>query len=250
MMRFYVPFAAAAFAGSAAFAAGPAPVAVEPEIYVAPAPAFSWAGFYAGAGLGYGSTNYNLSGEYADGPDSIAIELPELGGRGGLASLQAGYNFMLSDTMVAGIQLDGTYSAINNTTAANLVIDGDTLDAEYRLAPRTMLTIAGRLGYLPTPDTMIYGLLGYTRANYRGVLEVDVNGVNVLDDSYSFSRNGAAIGMGIETRVSSNATLALEYRYNHMQRYSFIDETFEEESLEIGFDPSIQTIRAMLNFHF
>ncbi|MCC5993113.1 MAG: porin family protein [Rhodobacteraceae bacterium] len=260
MMRFSVTLAAAAFVGSAAFAAGPRPVAVEPGVYHAPAPVsgFNWEGFYAGASLGYGSTNYDPSINWSDPsiPAALGIDLPDLGGRGGLGSLQAGYNFMLSDNMVAGIQLDGTFSAINNTTGLNLMLGPNEIDFEYRIAPRTMYTIAGRLGYLTNPDTMVYGLLGYTRANFRGswdLLATDGVDTFTADGSYSFALNGAAIGMGIETRLSNNMTLGLEYRYNHMQRYSFIDQDgvfTPDDNLEIGFDTSVQTIRAGLNFHF
>ena len=248
MKRFATVVAIAAFSGSAALANGITMVPPDPVPYTPPAPAFSWGGLYGGASLGYGSTNYNPTLDINVGMINLGLQMPDLGGRGALGGLQLGYNFMLSDNMVAGIQLDGVMTGINNTTAFNVGVGPFGVNAEYNLAPRSMITLAGRLGFLPTPDTMVYGLLGYTHANYRGALNVSVTPVpgTIVDESYTFNRNGVAVGLGIETRIGSNTTLGLEYRYNHMQRYSFI----EGPPVDLGFDPSVQTVRAVLNYHF
>ncbi|MFN4099205.1 MAG: outer membrane protein [Pararhodobacter sp.] len=240
---------ALALSATAALASGPS---VPPQVYVQPQVAMasaSWTGFYAGAALGYGSTNYDLSGTYDDPPFSADLNLPDLGGQGGLFGLQAGYNHQFSDRMVLGLQLDGAVTGMKNSSSLSLTDGVDSINLSYDLSPRTMYTLAGRIGYLATPDTMIYGLLGYTRASFRG--ELDATDIGLGSASYSFSRNGVAVGMGIETRVARNTTLGVEYRYNHMQRYSFYDgPLFGGDNLEVGFNTSIHTARVSLNVHF
>jgi len=241
---------AIALSATGAFASGPS---VPPQVHVQPPVALattSWTGFYAGAALGYGSTNYDLGGSYSNPPISASLNLPDLGGQGGLFSLQGGYNYQVSDRMVLGLQLDGALTGITNDTSLSVTDGVDTLTASYELRPRRMYTFAGRVGYLASPDTMIYGLLGYTRASFAGDLDASINGTSIFSDSYSFSLNGVAVGMGMETRLSRNTTLGVEYRYNHMRRYSFYDGPALGGDLEVGFDTAIHTARVFLNVHF
>jgi len=252
MKKLSMATAALMMGSTAAFAAGPAMITAERDVYMpaTPAPSFNWGGLYGGASLGYGSSNYDLSASYDNPPTSVGITLPDLGGRGALGGLQIGYNFQLSDTLVAGLQLDGTFTGINNTTALSFTDGANTLTGDYTHTPRTMLTLGGRLGWLSTPDTMIYGTLGYTRGSFRGSYDVSVNGTPALNDSYSYNLNGVSVGMGIETRVARNATVGLEYRYTQFQRYSFYDGPALGGNLEAGFDSSVQSIRASYNLHF
>ncbi len=217
-------------------------------------PAFSWDGFYAGGSLGFGSSNYDISATYTDPgaapPAFASINLPDLGGQGPLFAAQVGYNFMVSPMMVAGVQLDGTITGISNDTSIVLGAP-PVLGASYTLRPRTMITLAGRAGFLPSPDTLLYGLLGYTRGSFRGQLDVSAPPLGTVSQ-YDFSLNGATVGIGIETRVGRNATVGLEYRYTHFRRYSFYNGPAftPTDNLEVGFNTDVQTIRASYNIHF
>jgi outer membrane immunogenic protein len=243
---------AAILAAGSVQASGPGAAPSEPIVYHQPVSGFNWGGMYAGGSLGYGSSNYVLSGSINDGQGSgIGLRLPDFGGQGMLGAVQLGYNFMLSDRVVLGVQADATMSRILNRANLSITDPENTLSIDWSLGPRTMYTIAGRLGYLTTPDTMVYGLLGATRGNFRGRLSASFNGETVPLANYDFNLNGMAIGMGIETRLTDRTTLGLEYRYNRFRRYSFFDgELFEGVNAEAGFNTSVQTIRASLNYHF
>lgn len=71
------------------------------------------------------------------------------------------------------------------------------------------MTVAGRLGYLVTPDTLAYGLLGYTWTDFEGTLTSEFEPAN---GSYSFDVEGLTFGGGVKTRLTSNLTGKLEYR--------------------------------------
>lgn len=240
---------------SAAFASGPqlyTETVVETVAMTTPAP---WQGLYFGGSLGFGASNYDLGGTYAapTPPLNVDLNLPDLGGEGAFVGLQAGYNHQMSDRIVVGLQLDGTFTGITNDTALNATLGTDTLSATYDLSPSTIYTLAARVGYLTSPDTMVYGLLGYSRANYSGDLNVSINGTSVFADDYSFSMDGAAIGVGMETRLSARTTLGVEYRYNHMGRYELYNGPLglaASDTLNAGFDASIHTARVFLNYSF
>lgn len=243
--------AAAMLAATPSLASGPGPVLVEMPVEVIEAPADNfWEGPWVGLSLGMGSTNYDLSGSVEAGPLSAGLNLPDLGGTGALLGIQAGYNFRLSDRMIAGVVIDATMSNITNDTSAFLSIGPNELAFNYDLAPERMYTIAGRLGYLPTPDTQVYGLLGYTRADYVADLSLAITPGPTFTDSYSFDMDGVTVGVGIETRVTETMSIGLEYRYTDLGRFSFIDDTFGPLAVEAGFDAVIQTVRASVNFHF
>jgi outer membrane immunogenic protein len=220
---------AAILAAGSVQASGPGAAPSEPIVYHQPVSGFSWGGMYAGASLGYGSSNY--AGTFTS-TFLFPIEARfDLGGQGMVGAVQLGYNFMASDRVVVGVQADATFSRIETPL--------DILPfLEYTLGARTIYTVAGRAGYLTTPDTMVYGLLGASRGNFRGSSTLG---------SYDFTQNGLAIGMGIETRLTDRMTLGLEYRYNRFGRINVIDAG---PAAQLNFNTSVQTIRASLNYHF
>ena len=164
---------------------GDAPYPGGAPVVAVAAPNF-WEGPWIGVHLGMGSTNYDLGGSVTDGMGATlgSLNLPDLGGQGPLVGLQAGYGFMLGAQSVAGLQLDYSYSSISNDSSLFIAADAigsgsPEIDATYSLAPRSMYGISARLGYLPSDDTQIYGLIGYSRANFRGDLNLDVDGVRI-----------------------------------------------------------------------
>ena len=73
-----------------------------------------------------------------------------------------------------------------------------------------------------------------------------------FSDSYSFNLNGISLGIGMETRIGTNTSLGIEYRYTSLGRYSFFDGVIggSGESAEVGFDTDVQTLRMTLNYRF
>lgn len=245
---------AAALIFTASMASASGPIAPQPPVMVAQLPATtSWTGLYAGASLGFGSANYDIDGTYDNPgiPLTASLNLPDLGAQGVLFGLQAGYNHQLSSTWVIGAQIDAMGSNITNDTALNVVSGPNSITGNYDLTVSSMYTVSGRLGYLTSPNTMVYGLLGVTRGNFTGDYNLAVNAVPLAAGSYDFSLNGMAVGVGMETMLNDHLSLGVEYRYNSMQRYTFYNGPLVGgDTLDVGFDTSVHTFRAMLNYRF
>lgn len=243
---------AAALVFSASMASASGPIAPPPPVMVAQLPATtSWTGFYAGGSLGFGSANYDIDATYTNPPLSAGLNLPDLGAQGVLFGLQAGYNHQLSSNWVIGGQIDAMGSNITNDTALNISLPPNSITGNYDLTVSSMYTVSGRLGYLTSPNTMVYGLLGVTRGNFTGDYNLSLNAAPVLAGSYDFSLNGMAVGIGMETMLNDHLSLGVEYRYNSMQRYTLYNgPLFGGDTLDVGFDTSVHTFRAMLNYRF
>ncbi|EKX56436.1 putative outer membrane protein [Rhodobacter sp. AKP1] len=244
-------FGAAALAllstSSVALAGGPIAVPMEaPVTALAPSGTYDWSGFWIGGGLGYGSTNYDISGDadLAEG-QSGALELPDLGGQGGLLSLEAGYAYALAPRWILAGQLDYAFGNIDND--ADLSLDGElSLDASYDIKVKSMMAGTARLGYLPSDTTMIYGLAGLTRAKF----EADYSVSGVTSGGYDFSDTGLTIGAGMETRLTEKIGLKLEYRYTKFDDYTIFDGNVAGADVKASSDTSIQSATASLTYRF
>ena len=73
-------------------------------------PANTWTGWHIGAGVGYGMANHELDLDLAG--IGLQADFSGIGAEGGLASVEAGYDFQVNDTWLIGAQLDYTYSNI------------------------------------------------------------------------------------------------------------------------------------------
>ncbi|MCJ8142354.1 outer membrane beta-barrel protein [Ancylobacter sp. A5.8] len=90
--------------GLAALLASPAAAAdmsyPAPAAYAAPAPVFTWTGFYLGGNLGYGWGTADFSGDTD----------------GFIGGLQAGYNYQTSGPLVIGVETDIQGTNIGSST--------------------------------------------------------------------------------------------------------------------------------------
>lgn len=236
----------------AAFAGGPAPVRTEASVYT-PAPTVGsadWSGIWIGGGLGYGSTNYDISGSASlDNVGSGALNLPDLGGQGALLTLEAGYDYMIAPQWVLGGQLGASWADIANDTSLNVSAGGLDLDAAYEIKVKSMLSATARLGYLPSDSTMIYGLAGVTRAKFDADYSVAGMG-SPISGGYDFSDTGFTIGAGIETRLTEKVGLKLEYRYTKFDDYTLFDGNVMGADAKLSSDNSIQAMNASITYRF
>lgn len=69
--------------------------------------------------------------------------------------------------------------------------------------------VRGRLGYIASPSTMIYGLVGHVHADARA--RVSDGGPFQVE---TFSRNGIEFGGGIETWLNPYVSLKAEYTHS------------------------------------
>jgi outer membrane immunogenic protein len=180
-------------------------------------------------------------------------------------------------SVVAGIE--GDYNA-KNATAAFTAADTNRFRTETFTASASQgwdSSIRGRLGWLVTPWTMIYGTGGVAFGRVTGTFsyaasEIDgcsgsespcayVNGGGI----WSTVRTGATAGAGVETLFSTglgpfpSMTLRLEYRYTDLGNFSenaplhtFCPGTCTSPSSNalINLHPTFQTVTVGVGLNF
>jgi outer membrane immunogenic protein len=227
---------------------------------VAVAPAFSWTGFYVGGSVGAFATNdtWNTSSfstssgvgtfvSLAGVPSTNTESFPQYGAQFGL---HGGYNYQFSTMWVAGIEGDfawqnssahsqigipGTYPTIallGLGTTNSGAGDSSSVDAKWQASLR------GRLGFLSSPTTMIYGTGGiaWQNSDYSvtcngGAATSICDAANLIGfpiaggphaETVNKTRTGWTAGAGIETALfGSNWLARLEYRYADFGTFNY-----------------------------
>lgn len=156
-----------------------------------------WTGFYLGGFVGGGAVvnDINLLN---------VVNFNGVGGEGILGGGMVGYNYQVNEGVVVGIEGRVGYENLETTASANLDLGSFNLTAQPGLAA----SVSARLGWLATPDTMLYLIGGYSYSDYD--VKISFNG-----DSESFSEDyhGFHVGAGVETWLTDSLTGRVEYRY-------------------------------------
>ncbi len=154
-------------------------------------PSIDWTGFYVGgvAGVACQETYYipNI------GPD------PDLNGCGFMGGVVGGYNYQIGNFVVG---VEGDYSWGDDTGKQQLDAVWYEID--------NFATIRGRLGWLPTAETMIYATFGY--GWLEGTMDALV-GPASLPASDTKSHEGWVVGGGVEHAFTPYLHGRLEYLY-------------------------------------
>lgn len=189
---------------AAAVGCAPASAADIARSYPAPAPysAFSWAGAYFGANVGYQWGSVANSG--ADP-------------HGFLGGLQLGYNWQ-NGNVVYGLETDAQLTGANDTSAG------------VKFSNPWFGTTRGRVG-LAVNNMLFYGTgglaYGGSRAEFGGVSE-------------THSHFGWTVGAGVEVGFTPNWSAKVEYLFVNLadERYALtgLDHDFANSLLRFGFN--------------
>ncbi|MCP3393696.1 outer membrane beta-barrel protein [Bradyrhizobium sp. CCGB12] len=203
------------------------------------APVASWTGFYAGLNAGYGWSDATSSNVAVDPASALlfAVVLPpgsfdtRFAQEGAMAGGQAGVNWQLSDRFVAGIEADIQWSDIHGsdirsaaTAIPNLQFTSNTTrNLEW------FGTVRARLGFLATPDLLLYGTggLAYGQTNTSASIGLTPPpGINVAtgfsdpSGNFTFACSNAPgsppncySGSSRQTSVGWSAGLGGEWRF-------------------------------------
>jgi opacity protein-like surface antigen len=172
---------------------------------------------------------------------------------GSMVDLFVGYNWRVGNFVVGG-QVEGTVfsdvtlkpigtQAVTSVSATNGVVDStfssiDTTENSQQL--RSMAGAIGRLGYLVTPNVLLYGL---------GGLELGHFTYPDSDDRFGGKNGkwvaGYAAGAGGEVKLTDNWSLRGEYRYLHfdVNRNEANSQTFVQGGITGTFTSSAATAR-------
>ncbi len=226
---------------------------------VADAPVGSWSQFYLSAGGGYAFANNELSfseGPLLSGLVDFGASLDGLGGQGGAFTLGAGYDHQLDSKFVLGAFVDYTWHDAETEASLRLSLPPDSIRGRIGFDIRDELSVGARLGYLVTPNALLFGTLGYSWIDVSDtVLSASGGGDSLsltLADNGSFS--GWFLGAGVEAKLTDSISLKAEYRYTNTDgdAVRLLPGVFPEinELVRTELDPDIQTIRLSLDYRF
>ena len=247
-------------------AASPALAADLP--FKAPAPAvatWGWSGFYVGAHGGYGwghDAQTDINDPFFNGKVPGFAGLTGFDPKGAVGGIHAGYNWQ-SGAFVTGFEGDLSFTDIKGSSlnTATVVVPGSaiTLSATNSGAFDMLGSARGRLGYLVTPNVLLYGTggLAWTRFVDNSTLNTVMANIpppGLISVSTTTStpswQFGWVAGLGVETRLFDTNWLArLEYLH-----YDFGNSGSAANSQNLAFkttgDLTADVIRAGITYKF
>lgn len=205
--------------------------ALAADLYVPPpaapvaavAPATNWDGLYIGASVGYGwgngTDNYSFTSGASTGASTANLSGALIGG-------QIGYNFHLSDNIVAGIE--GNVDWLNETGSAT-PHNSVKIDWEG--------SIRGRLG------VDMGQILPYVEA---GVAFANSTASSTSGFSVSNVHTRWTVGAGVEFMLAQQLSANVEYRYSDYGTRNYTTSPTFSNNIHL----TDSTIRLGLNYHF
>jgi len=214
---------------------------------------YDWTGWFAGGHMGYafGRSSWNATspgGAQASGslelyqsPNSFAEEGSFLEGA------QAGYNRMLANRMVLGVEADASFPAWPNL--AGIGIGGASAFVSPTLGASTFSetvlasgTLRGRVGY--APGAALFYATGGLAWSYNQQSLAAADGTVQAPLLWRF---GWAAGLGIEAPLAPQWTVKAEYLYTG---YPSTTVAYPAMGQRIGSDFALHELRLGLNYHF
>lgn len=178
-----------------------------------------WSGPYIGLSLGgrWTSDSWATAGTYG------SHEYESSSARVGL---YGGYNWQVKPDWIVGIEADIAWA--NNHSSLDVIpgITGKNRTGTSDLKDNAEGGIRARIGYLVTPDTLIFATGGVSflqsEVNASSVTTTRIKNYCAPDtvvttraaDSASWTQAGWSVGGGIEKAVAKNWLLRGEYRYS------------------------------------
>jgi opacity protein-like surface antigen len=159
----------------------------------APTAPASWAGFYLGGELGFDAAAAKYERPLG-AQDDISIGSVN---RGLVWGAYAGYNYQALPWLVLGIE--GAWS----TSRAGYRELGAEID--FLQDSKFVGSVAGRLGLVIMPTTMVYAK--------GGPAWIDVRGVEGFGTDFSTTLQAAMFGVGVESMITPNVLVRLEGTY-------------------------------------
>ncbi|MBN8934729.1 MAG: porin family protein, partial [Rhizobiales bacterium] len=185
----------------------------------------TWTGAYVGlhAGYAWGSGAASVGPFTSDNGD---IE-------GGFGGGQIGYNWQAPGAnWVLGVEADVSGGDIGNDVTVPGVGSAST-------SINVMGTVRGRVGFLFTPQTLVYTTAGFAWARNK----VDINVPGLLVASSSATHTGWAAGAGIEHAFAPNWTARLEYLHTDYGTETYFNSP-------VGLSADTDQVRVGINYLF
>lgn len=184
----------------------------------APAPIWSWTGFYIGAQGGFGTAKLD--------------NLPDANPSGGLAGGQIGYNYQFGNWVI-GFEGDGDWADLKKSTTVGILTATEKVKA--------LASARVRLG-IAFDRALLYGTGGFG----LGVGELSLSALGTTI-SNSQTHTGFTAGGGIEYAVIPNVSLRGEYLF-----YGLSSKDYSLVGVPIGGtgNVNVHTVKFGINYLF
>lgn len=178
---------------------------------------FSWSGAYIGAQAGYtfGRNKLSIS-------NSNDFSINSNGFAGGA---YAGYNWLLTNSYLLGIEGDINFSNINKDTQ---IVSRNNVSLDWNAKTQFEGAVRARVGYA-YDRWLPYLAGGVAFARVKDVFSVNVAGNTVETIDIATNRVGFTVGAGLDYAITDNVILRYEYRYSD---YGTKKEDAEDNKIE------------------
>lgn len=220
-----VAFAVLALAGAAQAADLPSRRAPSSDYY-APAPVFTWTGFYLGLNAGYGWGSFTNGAEQLFGKPS-----------GFVGGITGGFNYQAAQNIVIGIEGDWDLSGISNANQMPFFAFG----GEGKVT--SLATIRPRIGY--AADRALVYVTGGLALGSVSTSVNDWRAVPFFGSSSSFQA-GFSVGAGIEYAFTNHISAKAEYLFSSLGTKEVF--VWSPDWMRVGVNTS--TLRTGLNYRF
>ncbi len=228
-----------------------------------------WQGFYAGvsAGSREQKSQWHQDGKYTD-PFSLASfnNGPQVKNESknsdAYVGLYGGYNWLIGERVVAGLELSGGYA--NNQSEKNHIdfanFFGTTKTNTYvNVRSDWDAKLRGRLGFLVTPGTLLYGTGGLAATRMKASTLCPSDGIVCAPNGPNHKQSesetllGWTAGFGVETTLTDSLVARAEYQYTDYKQASFWAtdaEVGQQFGVHNKVDLSSQTVTVGLAYRF
>ncbi len=204
-----------------------------------PPPAPTWTGFYVGINGGFGGDRNQYP--FTVGGISGTSNLNSSGFFGGG---QAGYNWQFAPAWVAGVEADfddADIQGIASTSASGLVSSiGTRLD--------WFGTVRGRVGYLVTPTTLLYGTGGWAYGHETSSASISAGGLGAGASVGTTQTSGWTAGAGLEYALNPRVSFKTEYLFVNLGSATLANGVSGGVPFSLSEKTTVHTVKVGLNF--
>lgn len=213
------------------------------------AAAYDWTGWYVGGHLGYawGASDFASPSGFAGSLDLFQPFDAFKGTGSYFGGVQAGYDYMLPDRLVIGVETDGSFASLRGSSGIS--VGGSSLlssplgPESYSETALSFGTVRGRVGYAPG-GWLLYATGGFAWSYDHLTLTQLASGATDLPFLW---RLGWTAGGGIEIPVMPHWTASLEYLFTDYGNGSVL---FGNAGQRFSSDWLQQELRAGLDYQF
>ncbi|SEN19414.1 outer membrane beta-barrel protein [Bradyrhizobium sp. OK095] len=247
----------------------------------------NWTGFHAGLNGGYGWASGGVTANPGDPlTQSLSFGQPVVppvaasrNANGGLGGGQIGYDWQFAGRGVVGVEADIAAASLKASASTPVTLFG-TQPATFDVSRKIdwFGTVRGRIGFLATPDLLIFatGGLAYGRVSESASVSLPPGASNSIGNfGYAFAcgpfygfascfagnssriATGWTAGVGGEKRFTQNISLKVEYLHVDLGSGSFpavgslyAGTPFAPSFLNARSSTAIDLVRAGVNYNF